>query len=89
MIYLLQNNKGYNRFGITAGKKIGKSVARNRIKRLIREAVRYNADKLKTGYDFVILAREGSKGESFIQIEKSFLHIIKKYRLLKENHQEN
>lgn len=45
------------RVGITASKKTGNAVRRNRSRRLIREAVRTVGPGLKPGYDFVFVAR--------------------------------
>ncbi len=59
VIYIKPNNRPYNRFGITAGKKIGNAVARNRAKRLIRLAYRNSEVKLPVGIDIVIVARSG------------------------------
>ncbi len=57
VIYVRENGQGVNRLGITASKKIGNAVTRNRAKRRIRELYRSNLARLKTGYDFVIVAR--------------------------------
>jgi len=57
-VYMLPNNLQINRVGITASKNYGKSVKRNRIRRLIRESYRAIHENLKTGYDFVIVARK-------------------------------
>lgn len=62
VIYVRMNNRPYNRFGITAGKKIGNAVARNRAKRLIRLAYRTAEVKLPVGIDIVIVARSGILG---------------------------
>ena len=52
-----------NRIGITASKKIGGAVVRNRAKRIIREAYRTvnREHKLKVGYLIVIAARDAAK----------------------------
>lgn len=51
-----------NRIGITASKKIGGAVERNRAKRVIREALRLIMQEytLKTGHLIVIAARENA-----------------------------
>jgi ribonuclease P protein component len=57
VVYFKKNNLSYNRLGITAGKKVGNAVHRNRAKRVIRQAYRENEVYLPIGYDFVIVAR--------------------------------
>lgn len=57
VIYFRKNKLSYNRFGITAGKKIGNAVCRNRAKRIIREAYRQNELLMPLGLDIVIVAR--------------------------------
>lgn len=51
-------NKEINRLGIVVSKKVGNSVQRNRVRRLIRECYRLSELKLKKGYDIVFSARE-------------------------------
>lgn len=58
VIYVMPNNRPFNRFGITAGKKIGNAVCRNRAKRLIRLAYRQYEIDLPVGIDIVIVARK-------------------------------
>ncbi len=57
VIYVRQNNRPYNRLGITAGKKVGNAVCRNRAKRIIRQAYRENEAELPLGIDMIIVAR--------------------------------
>lgn len=57
VIYIRPNGKPFNRLGITASKKIGNAVRRNRAKRLIRLAY-YNSEiNMPVGIDIVIVAR--------------------------------
>ena len=57
VIYVLHTRFNYLRLGITASKKVGKSVQRNRVKRLIRESFRQLRPRIKTGYDIVVVGR--------------------------------
>ncbi len=57
VVYVRPNNKPYNRLGITAGKKVGNAVHRNRAKRLIRQAYYENEKNFPIGLDIVIVAR--------------------------------
>ncbi len=57
VLYVAKGKKGKKRVGVTAGKKIGCAVKRNRAKRLIRAAFSEYFGNIKEGYDFVIVAR--------------------------------
>jgi ribonuclease P protein component len=81
VIYLLNNNLSVNRIGITLSRKIGNSVKRNRIKRLIRENYNIYKDSLKTGYDIVILARNKNAEPEFNAIGKEMKYFFKKLDL--------
>jgi len=59
-IIVSQNNRlGYRRLGITVSKKVGNSVRRNRIKRMIREFFRLNRNRLAESQDIVIIGKKG------------------------------
>ena len=57
VIYVKPNGKPFNRLGITAGKKVGNAVSRNRAKRLIRLTYRMSEVNMPVGMDIVIVAR--------------------------------
>lgn len=57
VIYVRKNRLGCRRLGITAGKKVGGAVERNRAKRVIRAAYRGAESVLPCGIDMVIVAR--------------------------------
>lgn len=57
VVYVLKNHKGINRIGLTATKKIGKAVQRNRARRIIKEAYRLLEGEFPLGYDYVFVAR--------------------------------
>jgi ribonuclease P protein component len=54
------NQHGLNRFGIIAGRAVGKAVCRNRAKRRLRAAVNELSPRLEPGWDAVLIARTGS-----------------------------
>lgn len=57
VLYWKRGRAGHVRLGLTAGKKIGGAVQRNRAKRVMYAAFCSCLPNIKTGYDFVIVAR--------------------------------
>jgi ribonuclease P protein component len=53
------NGLDRSRFAVTAGRRVGSAVARNRAKRLLREAVRPHVARTHPGWDVVLIARPG------------------------------
>lgn len=85
VIYILENKYGYNRIGFTVSKKTGKSVTRNRIKRLLRESYRLNEGKILPGYDIIFVARDTASKATYKEIESAMLHLFKKMKLVKRS----
>jgi ribonuclease P protein component len=54
-VFVLPNNRAVGRLGITATKKLGGAVERNRAKRLIREVFRHN--NIAPGFDVVVIPK--------------------------------
>ena len=77
VMYLLNNNKEESRLGISVSKKVGNSVVRHRVTRLIREAYRLNKEKFLNGYDIVVIARTSANGKTYQEIESALLHLAK------------
>ena len=85
VMYLRKNDSDTNRLGISVSKKVGNSVVRHRVTRLIRESYRLNEAKLLQGYDIVVVARANAKGKDYFDICRAFLHLAKLHRIIEEN----
>lgn len=75
VMYVLKNDLDKNRIGISVSKKIGNSIVRHRLTRLIRESYRLNEEIFSCGYDIVVIARAGAKGKTYQEIESALLHL--------------
>ena len=85
IMYVLNNKKEENRLGISVSKKVGNSVVRHRITRLVRESYRLQKDKFQTGYDIIVIARSNAKDKSYSEIESALLHLAKLHNILEES----
>ena len=81
VMYVLKNQHMKNRLGISVSKKVGNSVVRHRITRLIRESYRLNEDFFEIGYDVVVVARPMAKDKSYQEIERALLHLAGKNKI--------
>lgn len=73
VVYILPNKQPVTRIGFSVSKKLGGSVARNRIKRLLREACRQLIGEIPDGYDIIVLARKNASNADIDQ----FSHALK------------
>ena len=76
VMYLRENGTKRNRIGISASKKIGNSVVRHRMVRLVREAFRLHVQETKQGYDIVVVVRATAVGQTYREIEQAYLHLL-------------
>lgn len=84
-MYILKNELYQNRYGITVSKKVGNSVVRHRVTRLIRESIRLNEEKFDRGFDIVIVARNTAKNKSYDDIRSAFLHLGRLHHIVKSD----
>ncbi len=80
VIYYLKTEAEVTRLGLAVGKKVGGAVVRNRIKRLLREAVNEIPERFQTGYDLVLLARKPIRNATLAQIKTSLTDLFERIR---------
>ena len=89
-MYVLDNGLGINRLGISVSKKVGNSVVRHRLTRLVREAVRLHEDEFNSGLDIVVVVRESANPRSdsdnrplkCADVWRSLSHLARIHRVL-------
>ena len=83
VMYVLDNNLGRNRLGISVSKKVGNSVVRHHITRLIRESYRLKETLFKNGLDIVVIARVNANHITYHETEKALLHLGRLHEIIK------
>ena len=75
VMYVLENHTEGNRLGISVSKKVGNSVIRHHLTRLIRESYRLHEDMSNNGLDIVVIARSTARDISYHETESALLHL--------------
>ena len=81
VMYILENGLQENRIGISVSKKVGNSVVRHHLTRLIRESYRLQEEHFQCGFDLVVIARAGAKERSYHDIESALIHLGKLHNI--------
>ncbi len=78
----LPNERAESRFAFAVSRKLGKAVVRNRIKRLMREAVRRHMSAIGGGWDVLLIARRPLRNAGLAQVEQATLDLLRRAGLL-------
>ncbi|MEZ4590707.1 MAG: ribonuclease P protein component [Chloroflexota bacterium] len=70
-----------SRFAFVASKRVGQAVVRNRVRRLLREAVHHHLDEIQPGWDCVWIARPRLSQASFAEVETAVLQLLAQAKL--------
>lgn len=83
VLYIMENQTGKNRIGISVSKKVGNSVVRHHLTRLIRESYRLQEECFQRGYDLVVIARQSAKDVTYKEMESALIHLGKLHKIYK------
>ena len=85
IMYIYPNQTERNRLGISVSKKVGNSVVRHRLARLIRESYRLNEAEFENSLDIVVVARPQAKDRTYQEIESALMHLAGKHCIAGKN----
>ena len=71
-----KNDLEWTRIGFSASKRIGNAVVRNRVRRLLRHAMRAHLPLIEPGWDIVVIARKGVIGADYWDLEHAAAHLL-------------
>lgn len=85
VMYVKRNGTDTIRLGVSVSKKVGNSIVRHRLARLIRESFRLNSKNIIRGLDVVVVARASLKDCSYNETDSAMLHLMKLHKIMKED----
>jgi len=83
IMYVKKNGLEKNRIGISVSKKVGNSVVRHRVTRLVRESYRLHESIFNSGLDIVIVGRPSAATVGYQEVESALLHLSKLHHIIK------
>ncbi len=83
VMYIFENNQAVNRYGISVSKKVGNSVVRHHLTRLLRESYRLHEEMFSSGLDIVVVIRTSASNCNYHEMESALLHLAKLHGILK------
>ena len=83
VMIIKKNDASSNRIGISVSKKVGNSVVRHHLTRLIRESYRLQEECFQRGYDLVVIARQSAKDVTYKEMESALIHLGKLHKIYK------
>ena len=82
VMYVIENGTQLNRIGISVSKKVGNSIVRHRVARLVRESYRLHEEVFNSGLDIVIVARSSAATAKYRDVESAILHLGKLHKII-------
>jgi len=85
VMYVYPRDGEESRIGISVSKKVGNSVVRHHVTRLIRESFRLNREQLDSGLDIIVVARAAAKDSDYKKIESAYRHLCGLHNIMRES----
>ena len=82
VMYVKENGLERNRIGISVSKKVGNSVVRHRLTRLVRESYRLQEKVFNSGLDIVIVVRPSAAAIGYYEAESALLHLGRLHQII-------
>ena len=82
MLNVAVENSGPCRAGFIASRRIGRAVARNRVRRRLREIVRQHQHELREGFWIVLVARRDAADANYRALEHEWLRLAERASIL-------
>ena len=85
VMYVKRTETNGQRIGISVSKKVGNSVVRHRVTRLVRESFRLHREKTNSGLDIIVVARAAAADSDYKKIESAYRHLCGLHNIMKES----
>ena len=82
VVYYMRKDSGPNRLGISVSKKVGNSVVRHHLTRLVREIYRKHEPSFVDGLDLIVVMRPRAKEIDFFTLERAICSLCEELGLL-------
>ena len=81
VMYIAKNGTDTKRLGVSVSKKVGNSIVRHRLARLVREAFRLNTSHIPDGIDVVVVVKAGLRDKGYAETSNSMIHLLKLHKV--------
>lgn len=84
VMYVCPREDENKKLGISVSKKVGNSVVRHHLTRLLREVFRLNEKMFNSGLNIVVIVRVNAKDISYKEVEQAFMELASRHKILEE-----